>query len=325
MNKQPHISVLGQEVVDVLDPQAGDVIVDGTFGAGGYTRSILAAGDCTVVAIDRDPRAEGIAHGMAPEFGDKLIFVKGRFSEMDKHCASVGIDAVDGVTLDLGVSSMQFDEAERGFSFQNDGPLDMRMGEGGETAADVVNTMDESDLADIIYKYGDERKSRWIAKAIVRAREDAPIARTAELAKIVSDAVGFKRGKGGSKIHPATKTFQALRIYVNQELRELTEGLEAAERLLSEGGRLAVVSFHSLEDRIVKSFLLERSGNLPRGSRHLPDVPTSHPNPTFTLQGRGALKPTDAEVAANPRARSARLRHAVRTSAPAWSETEGRG
>lgn len=330
MNHTPapkHLPVMRDQVLAHIAPADGEAIVDGTFGAGGYTQAFLDQAECTVYAIDRDPAAIRIAKELAGKYGKRLIVLEGRFSEMDALLKAAGIDRVDAVALDIGVSSMQLDEAARGFSFQADGPLDMRMGGTGETAADVVNSLPEADLADVIYKYGEEHHSRRIAAAIVAARKTRPITRTAELAGIVAGATGFRASRGARAIHPATKTFQALRIYVNQELEELEKGLEAAERLLKEGGRLAVVSFHSLEDRIVKTFLQERSGNLPNVSRHLPADPRPIPNPTFTLAGRKAEKSDTREVAANPRARSARLRKAVRTDAAPWTEqkTTSRG
>ena len=253
----PHIPVLLDEVIGALAISQGETHVDGTFGAGGYSRAMLAAG-ANVIAFDRDPDA--IAAGRAADVPG-LTLVEDRFSRMAAH-----VEDVDGVTLDIGVSSMQLDQAARGFSFQSDGPLDMRMEQAGESAADFVNTADEADIADIIYRYGDEPKSRRIARAIVAAR---PVARTAELASVVRRAVGWREGQ---KSDPATRTFQAIRIHINRELGELEDGLEAAERVLKPGGRLAVVTFHSLEDRIVKRFLRERSGQTPAGSRHLPDV-----------------------------------------------------
>jgi 16S rRNA (cytosine1402-N4)-methyltransferase len=303
----PHVSVLLREVVEALAPAPGDTIVDGTFGAGGYTRAILATG-AKVVAFDRDPTVRRFAAGL-PD--DRFRLVEARFSEMD---AVLGEGCADGVALDLGVSSMQIDEAERGFSFLQDGPLDMRMGGDGPTAADLVNTADQDELARIIFVYGEERESRRIARAIVRRRDEQPFTRTLELADFVEKALG---GRRGAKIHPATRTFQGLRIAVNDELGELEAGLAAAERVLKAGGRLAVVTFHSLEDRIVKAFLGERSGRTPAGSRHVPPkAPLAEPS--FRMQFNGARGPADDETRANPRARSAKLRAAVRTEAPVW-------
>ncbi len=305
-----HIPVLLSEVLEVIGPTAGGIYVDGTFGAGGYTRAILDAADCRVIAIDRDPTAIAAGQGLAADYIGRLSLVEGRFSELDRLAEANGVDKADGVALDVGVSSMQLDRAERGFSFMQDGPLDMRMGAEGPSAADIVNSMDEGDLARLIFTLGEEKKSRAVARAIGRARAESAISTTGELAEIVARAVGPSRdGK-----HPATRTFQALRIYVNGELSELAEGLAAAERILKEGGRLAVVSFHSLEDRIVKRFLAERSQSQ-QGSRHMPEVKVQAP--TFRLTTRHAVEASEEEVAANPRARSARLRGAERTAAPA--------
>lgn len=308
MTGPAHVPVLINEVVDALAPAAGKHVVDGTFGAGGYSRAFLAAG-AEVTAFDRDPSAARFAEGLGPRF--RLI--EGRFSEMD---VELGEASVDGVALDLGVSSMQLDEAERGFSFMRDGPLDMRMGAEGPTAAELVNTADPAELARIFWVYGEERKSRRIAGAIARRREEAPFSRTLELAEFVEKVLG---GRRGAKTHPATKTFQGLRIAVNEELAELEAGLAAAERVLKPDGRLAVVTFHSLEDRIVKSFLTLRAGRTPAGSRHLPPV-QAQAAPSFELLFNGAHAPSPAELAANPRARSAKLRAAVRTAAPVWRE-----
>ncbi|MCK5575924.1 MAG: 16S rRNA (cytosine(1402)-N(4))-methyltransferase RsmH [Sphingomonadales bacterium] len=316
----PHISVLRDEVLAALSPRDTDIIVDGTFGAGGYTRAILEASDCRVYGIDRDPRAIAIGRAMEKEFDGRLKVLEGCYSDMESLLAAEGVDAVDGVALDIGVSSMQIDEAERGFSFQKDGPLDMRMAQHGETAADVINTYAEEDLADIFWRYGDEKKSRAIARAICEDRLEKPYERTLELAGLVERVKGRKR-KAGKQAHPATYVFQALRIYVNDELGELERGLGAAERLLGEGGRLCVVSFHSLEDRRVKKFMRERAGETSGTSRHLPIVSQNGPSPSFTLPKRKATKPSATEESANPRARSARLRVAVRTAAPAWGSS----
>lgn len=309
MSGAPHISVLLDEVVESLALSDGDVVVDGTFGAGGYTRAFLATG-AKVVAFDRDPTVRRFAAGF-PE--DRFRLVEARFSEMD---AVLGEGHADGVALDLGVSSMQIDQAERGFSFMQDGPLDMRMGATGPTAADLVNTAEQDELARIIFVYGEERESRRIARAIVRRREEQPFTRTLELAEFVEKALG---GRRGAKIHPATRTFQGLRIAVNEELAELEAGLVAAERVLKAGGRLAVVTFHSLEDRIVKSFLGVRAGRTPGGSRHAPPV-AKGAEPSFRLLFNGAKAASDGEAKANPRARSAKLRAAVRTEAPVWKD-----
>jgi 16S rRNA (cytosine1402-N4)-methyltransferase len=310
-----HVPVLLAEVLEVLRPRDGGIYLDGTFGLGGYARAILEAADCRLLAFDRDPAAIEAGAALGADYPDRLTLVLDRFSEMQRYLSG----PLDGVALDLGVSSPQLDQAERGFSFRFDGPLDMRMGESGESAADVVNSRDEAELADILWRYGEERKSRPIARAIVRRRAEQPYARTLELAETVRSVV--RKAKDG--IDPATRTFQGLRIYVNDELGELERGLAAAERCLAPGGRLAVVSFHSLEDRLVKDFLRRRSSDAPRGSRHLPEVEAG-PAPSFELLTRQAIKPSAAEAAANPRARSARLRAAERTAAPAWpADTRG--
>lgn len=316
---RPHIPVLLDEVLHALKPRDGGVYVDGTFGAGGYSRGILAAADCTVWGIDRDPNAIAKAKDMESEFSGRLKVVQGCFGDMAELLNGHGVTGVDGVALDLGVSSMQIDQAARGFSFQKDGPLDMRMGQEGETAADIVNTTDEEDLANIIYQYGEERKSRWVAHAIVEARAEAPITTTRQLAEIVRRVV--KKSKDG--IDPATRTFQGLRIYVNDELGEVDRGLAGAERLLAPNGRLAVVSFHSLEDKRVKAFLNAHSGNLPNPSRHQPDTHERGPEPTFALVKKGTIKPGREECKANPRARSSRMRVAERNAAPAWPDDAG--
>jgi 16S rRNA (cytosine1402-N4)-methyltransferase len=300
-----HVPVLIEEALGFLAPAAGGLFIDGTYGAGGYTNAILAKG-ASVIAIDRDPTAIAAA---GPH--DRLTLVEGRFSDLDAIAREHGHARVDGVVLDVGVSSMQLDTAERGFSFRNDGPLDMRMGDSGPTAADVVNQMERGDLARVIAVLGEEKKARLVAAAIDRARSGGPITTTAELAEIVQKAIG--RG-GADKIHPATRTFQALRIFVNRELDELAEALAASERILAEGGRLVVVSFHSLEDRIVKRFLADRSAERAGGSRHAPEAEVAPA--TFTLLSRGGVEPSESEVRANPRSRSARLRAARRTAAP---------
>jgi 16S rRNA (cytosine1402-N4)-methyltransferase len=306
MSEAPHVPVLINEVVDALQPAPGQTVIDGTFGAGGYSRAFLNAG-ATVIAFDRDPSAARFAQGL----GERFRLVEAKFSEMAQR---LGEKSADGVALDLGVSSMQLDEAERGFSFMRDGPLDMRMGGEGPTAADLVNTLEHPELARTLWLYGEEKQSRRVATAIVRRRAEQPFERTLDLAEVVERALG---GRKGAKVHPATRTFQALRIAVNEELSELEAGLEAAEKVLKAGGRLAVVTFHSLEDRIVKAFFAERAGRLPGGSRHAP--PTAKgPEPTFVLMFNGARSPSDAETAANPRARSAKLRAAIRTDAPEW-------
>ncbi|MDQ0315307.1 16S rRNA (cytosine(1402)-N(4))-methyltransferase RsmH [Amorphus orientalis] len=305
-----HLPVMRDEVVARLAPGAGDVVIDGTFGAGGYSRAFLEAG-ATVIAIDRDPDAVRRAEAMAGDWNGRLIVKSGRFSELDALSAEAGHQAVDGVVLDVGVSSIQLDTAERGFSFRGSGPLDMRMGRDGPSAADLVNTAPEQALSQIISRLGEERRARAVARAIVAERERSPIETTDRLADLVARVVPAAR----DQIHPATRTFQALRIYVNRELDELAEALGAAEQALKEAGRLVVVAFHSLEDRIVKRFLSERSRVRPGGSRHMPE--TEIADATFTLLTRKPDLPGDAECRINPRARSARLRAAVRTAAPA--------
>ena len=306
-----HEPVMRDEVLAALQPRDGGRYVDGTFGAGGYTTAILDAADCRVWAIDRDPDAITNAAALVDKYAGRLTVIEGRFGDMADIMARQGIDTVDGIALDLGVSSMQIDDPARGFSFRSDGPLDMRQGKGGLSAADLVNDAEEGVLADIIFKYGEERQARRIARAIVRARADAPITRTGQLADIVRNTY---RGGRSSKTDPATRTFQAIRIQVNEELDELERGLQAAEIILAPGGRLAVVSFHSLEDRIVKEFLRAQSGDMPAVSRHLPAAAISASEPMFRLVRRGAQKPTDAETRRNSRARSAKLRIAERTS-----------
>jgi len=312
---QPHIPVLLKEVLAALKPRDGGVYVDGTFGNGGYSRGLLEAADCAVWGVDRDPGVIAKSRDMEAEFGGRLRVIEGRFGDMFDLLSAEGVSAVDGVALDLGVSSMQLDQAERGFSFMSDGPLDMRMEQKGQSAADVVNNFGEEDLANIIYEFGEERRSRWVAHAIVEARAEQKITRTGQLADIVCRVV--KKSKDG--IHPATRTFQGLRIYVNDELGEVDRGLSGAERLLAPGGCLAVVAFHSLEDKRVKAFLNARSGNLPNPSRYVPDTGEKGPAPTFKLLKKGTIKPTAEECKINPRSRSSRLRIAERTDAPSWS------
>lgn len=308
-----HRSVLLDEVVQCLALRPGLRVVDGTFGAGGYSRAFLEAG-ADVLAIDRDPTAARFAAPLKAAYPDRFRLAEGRFSEIEAHLEARGWSGCQGVALDLGVSSMQLDEAERGFSFMRDGPLDMRMEGDGETAADLVNTAEPAELARIFWLYGEERASRHISNVLVRRRAEQLFTRTADLAETVERALG---GRRGAPTHPATRVFQALRIAVNDELGELEAGLEAAERALEPGGRLAVVTFHSLEDRIVKAFFTERAGRTPSGSRHLPPAQKG-PDPTFGLLFNGARAPSDAETAANPRARSAKLRAGERTAAPAW-------
>ncbi len=309
-----HIPVLLREVLEALAPTSGDVVIDGTFGAGGYTRAVLTVPGTRVIAIDRDPSAIAGGRPLEAEAHGRLVLIEGRFSQLAEIAADAGVAQADGVMLDIGVSSMQLDEAERGFSFMADGPLDMRMGGDGPSARDVVMQADERTLADIVFLLGEERKSRRIASAIVAARRARPIETTAELAHIVARAAG--RAPGDDK-HPATRTFQALRIYVNDELGELVRALAAAERILAPGGRLVVVTFHSLEDRIVKRFLANRSGRSAAISRHMPMADDSEQHASFRILNQRPLTPAPDEIAANPRARSAKLRAAVRTQAPA--------
>ena len=312
MSSAPHIPVLGREAIDHLAPREGGIYIDATFGAGGYSRAILDVPGTRVIAIDRDRTAiEGGAELVERSAG-RLTLVEDRFSNLAEVCPAQG---VDGVVMDVGVSSMQLDRAGRGFSFRLDGPLDMRMGQAGPTAADVVARASEGDLADIIYLFGEERQSRRIARAIVADRQETPFMTTRALAELVGRVVRSKPGD----IHPATRTFQALRIFVNEELEELQNALIAAERVLKPGGRLVVVSFHSLEDRIVKNFLADRS-KTGGGSRHLPEV--SQAAPSFQLLTRRPVIAGEDEVAQNPRARSAKLRAAERTSAPAQDDRE---
>jgi 16S rRNA (cytosine1402-N4)-methyltransferase len=317
-----HVPVLVEAVIDVLSPRDNALYVDGTFGAGGYSGALLAAANCRVVAIDRDPDAVRHGRELARAQGGRLTIIEGNFGDMERLLASPGSMTpapIAGIALDLGVSSIQLDTAERGFSFRFDGPLDMRMSGDGQTAADLVATLAESDLARLIREFGEERFARRIARAIAAARRRQPIGRTLELAQIVRTAVP----KAAPGLDPATRTFQALRIAVNDELGELDRALGAAERLLMPGGRLAVVSFHSLEDRRVKDFLRLRSDRAPRTSRHEP-VPATVAAPSFQLLHRRALKPDIEEIDRNPRARAARLRAAERTAAPPWPPSRDR-
>lgn len=319
MSSRPvHIPVLLNEVVRAMAARDGEVLVDGTFGAGGYSRALLDSADCRIVAIDRDPEALERARPLIQAYAPRLSVLAGCFGDMQALLAAQGLARVDAIVLDIGVSSPQIDTPERGFSFRFDGPLDMRMGDTGPTAADVVNTTEEADLADILYRYGEERLSRRVARAIVLRRAEKKFERTADLADIIRSCV--PKSKDG--IDPATRSFQGLRIYVNDELGELERALAAAERLLAPGGRLCVVTFHSLEDRLVKEFMRERSGNLPSPSRHLPGPASAGPVPTFRLTNKSGTGPGDEEQARNPRARSARLRTAIRTEAPAWDQGE---
>jgi 16S rRNA (cytosine1402-N4)-methyltransferase len=307
-----HIPVLGAEAVDMLKPRDGGIYVDATFGAGGYAQAILDAADTRVIGIDRDRTAIAGGFGLVDRSAGRLTLVEDRFSNLAEVCAAQGAGRVDGVVMDVGVSSMQVDEAGRGFSFRLDGPLDMRMGHDGPTAADVVAKASEADLANIIYIFGEERHSRAVARAVVAARKETPITTTRALAEIVSKVVWAKPGE----IHPSTRTFQALRIFVNEELDELHLALAAAERVLKPGGRLVVVSFHSLEDRMVKNFLAER-GKTGGGSRHLPEV--AQVTPSFRILTKRPVTAGDAEVRANPRARSAKLRAGERSDAAAFA------
>jgi 16S rRNA (cytosine1402-N4)-methyltransferase len=310
-----HIPVLGRQAVEMLRPRDGGIYVDATFGAGGYSRMILDAADTRIIGIDRDRSAVAGGFDLVDRSGGRLTLVEDRFSNLAEICAAQDVAAVDGVVMDVGVSSMQLDQAGRGFSFRLDGPLDMRMGHDGPTAADVVAKASEADLANIIYIFGEERHSRAVARAIVAVRKEAPITTTRQLAEIVAKVVWAKPGE----IHPATRTFQALRIFVNQELDELHLALAASERILQPGGRLVVVSFHSLEDRIVKNFIAER-GKAAGGSRHLPDI--AQAAPSFQILTKRPVTADGDEIAANPRARSAKLRAAERTAAPAHQAAE---
>lgn len=305
-----HHPVLVSEVVSALAPRDHGIYVDGTFGRGGYTRSILNAASCQVYAIDQDPVAIAAGQPFKQEFAPRLTLLQGRFGTMRTMLSTAGVKSVDGVTLDLGVSSPQLDDATRGFSFQADGPLDMRMGQNGETAADLVNSMDEKQLADIIFNYGEERYSRRVARQIVALRQEQPFTRTLQLADAVRKVV--PRAKDG--IDPATRTFQALRIAVNDELGELNRGLIAAVQLLKPQGRLAIVSFHSLEDRAVKNFFRRHSASAPQHSRHIPANDSFVPS--LTLITKKPIEASAEEINRNPRARSAKLRVAERTAAP---------
>ncbi|MEM7679796.1 MAG: 16S rRNA (cytosine(1402)-N(4))-methyltransferase RsmH [Pseudomonadota bacterium] len=300
-----HYPVMLPEVLESLNPTSGQVYVDGTFGAGGYARAILDAADCAVIGVDRDGDAAKRAEAFSDEFGERFTFLSGCFGDVEEILSQNGFEQVDGFILDLGVSSFQIDEAARGFSFRFDGPLDMRMGSSGMSAADLVNETEEKELADIIYLYGEERHSRRVAKGVVARRKEQKFETTLDLADVVRGLV--PKSKDG--IDPATRTFQALRIAVNDELGELERALGAAEKILKPGGRLVVVSFHSLEDRMVKEFLRAKSGGS-GGSRYLPQV--EQVAPVFELISRKAIKPSDAECAENSRSRSAKLRAAIK-------------
>ncbi len=309
-----HAPVMRAEAVNALEPASGAAIIDCTFGAGGYSRALLEAG-ARVLGLDRDPSAQAAADMLAQAFGERFSFRAARFSEMEAAAFDAGFAPADGVVMDIGVSSMQLDQAERGFSFRQDGPLDMRMSRAGASAADLVNEADEKTLIAVLRGFGEEQRARRIANAIIAERAQAPIETTGRLAAIVERAIG----SGDGRIHPATRTFQALRIAVNDELGELARGLSAAERLLAAGGRLAIVTFHSLEDRIVKKFLRLRSGRAPAGSRHAPAL-SDERAPSFHCPPGQPYAPGAAEVAENPRARSAKLRVGVRTHASAFED-----
>ncbi|MAK60477.1 MAG: 16S rRNA (cytosine(1402)-N(4))-methyltransferase [Ponticaulis sp.] len=309
-----HIPVMLDHVVEHLAPSEGNVLLDGTFGGGGYTRRLLAEANCRVLGVDRDPDALKRADDIVASYGDRFTLLPGCFGDLDRLALGVSETKLDGVVLDLGVSSFQLDQADRGFSFMRDGPLDMRMSRTGPNAADIVNSADERDLADIIFQLGEERESRRIARSLVQARKATPFETTLQLADAVENAVGGRRGK---KTHPATKTFQALRMFVNDELGELARGLCAAERALKASGRLVIVTFHSLEDRMVKTFFADRSGKTEGGSRFMPQVEQTGPAPSFETLRR-VTAPDTAEIATNVRARSSRLRSGIRTDSPAW-------
>ncbi|MGE3301881.1 MAG: 16S rRNA (cytosine(1402)-N(4))-methyltransferase RsmH [Hyphomonadaceae bacterium] len=309
-----HVPVLLQEALAALNVRDGGLYVDATFGGGGYARAILEAAECRLIALDRDPDAIARGQALAVTYPQHFQLIHSSFVAVDK----IVEEPVDGIVFDLGVSSFQLDEAARGFSFREDAPLDMRMSLAGPSAADAVNRLSEAALGEALARLGEDHEARRIARTLVRARAAAPIASTAQLAALVEEAVG---GRKGAKIHSATRTFQALRLLVNDELGELARALAAAERALKPGGRLVVVSFHSLEDRLVKSFLTARGGARGGGSRHMPAT-QSEVRPSFALHARGGVTPAAAELAANPRARSARLRWGERTAAPAWPETE---
>ena len=313
-----HVPVLLEEAMAALDPRPGGLYVDGTFGAGGYSRALLDRG-ARVIALDRDPSAVRAGEALAASSGGRLELVEARFGDLDEVAKRLGVDAVDGVVLDIGVSSMQLDEAARGFSLRFDAPLDMRMGSSGRSAADILRDEDEGTIADILFHFGEERAARRIARAIVADRETKPFTSTLELAGLIARVAPARRGEA---THPATRAFQALRIAVNDELGELVRGLCAAERLLKPGGRLAVVTFHSLEDRIVKQFLSLRSGRGRAASRRLPGEP-AEAEPTFEAPRGQPIEPSEAEARANPRSRSAKLRFAVRTGAPPRGRDEG--
>jgi 16S rRNA (cytosine1402-N4)-methyltransferase len=312
-----HVPVLLHEVLAALQPADGETHVDLTFGAGGYTRAILDKPHCNVIAFDRDPDAVREGQAMVATSKGRLTLIESDFGSFSAELASRNVTQVDGVVMDIGVSSMQLDQAQRGFSFLRDGPLDMRMAQAGPSAADIIATSTADKLADIIYIFGEEHKSRAIARAILKARDEAPITTTRQLVAAVERATGPARPH--IRTHPATKTFQALRIYINDELGQLVDALIAAEHVLKPGGRLVIVTFHSLEDRIAKQFLAERTGNLPGASRHAPG-PASITAPSFKFRHKGHIAASESEIAINPRSRSAKLRVAIRTEAEAWGK-----
>jgi 16S rRNA (cytosine1402-N4)-methyltransferase len=311
-----HTPVLLKSVLDMLGPRDGARYIDCTFGAGGYSRAILDAADCQVLALDRDPNAIRDAEPVKRHYSPRLALRLARFGDLAEAARESGFAPADGVVFDIGVSSMQIDEAERGFSFMRDGPLDMRMSAEGLSAADVVNGFDEQDIAEVLFVLGEERRSRPIARAIVRRRAEQPFERTLDLADVIASVIPRRHD---DPKHPATRSFQALRLFVNDELGELARGLFAAEHILAEGGKLLVVTFHSLEDRIAKSFFAERAGKTARPSRHMPSAGPAR-EPSFAPLSRKPVEPDETEIAANPRARSARLRGAVRTAAPPWPQ-----
>jgi 16S rRNA (cytosine1402-N4)-methyltransferase len=313
--RTPHVPVMLAEVLAQLRPRADQTYVDGTFGAGGYTSAILDAVPCQVVALDQDPSAIAGGQNMVAKYNGRLKLVHRSFSHVAGALQEAGIAKVDGLVLDIGMSSMQLDRAERGFSFLREGPLDMRMSQSGQSAADVVNTLAQDELARVIYVLGEEKKSRSIARAIVATRDVAPIRTTADLVKVIEGAIGPQRAH--ERIHPATRTFQALRIFVNAELDELVQALNASEDILQEGGRLVVVAFHSLEDRIVKRFLHSRGGLSPSNSRHMPGQGDAR-LASFMLPFKGHLEASESETSRNPRARSAKLRAGIRTASASW-------
>ena len=306
---EDHQPVMLEEVVKAISPRDGAIYVDGTFGGGSYSRALLENAYCKVIGIDRDPSVDEVTKSWRLKFGDRLLLLQGCFGDMAGLLERKGVCEVDGIALDLGVSSFQLDQPERGFSFSKDGPLDMRMSKNGTSAVQVINEHKEDDLADIIFNFGEEKRARSIARAITQARTKKPITRTVQLAQIVRRC--FPNKKSRDNKDQATRTFQALRVYINDELGELERGLCAAEKLLKKGGNIAVVSFHSLEDRLVKKFFINRSRNSSQPSRHLPSQ-TENKNPTFTISSRRPIRPSDTEISANPRARSARLRTATK-------------